>query len=81
MFDIQPDGDIHGECAEEITRLTAALKKANNQTEHFERKWYLCKDVLEDVYTRFKQYEMDVDDLPPRDHVDFMNKLKGAIDA
>jgi len=47
MFDIEPDGDIHGECAEEIKRLAAALKKANDQTEHFEREWYLCKDKLE----------------------------------
>jgi len=28
----------------EILRLTAALAKANSQTEEFERKWYLAKD-------------------------------------
>ena len=81
MFDIEPDGDIHGECAEEIQRLTKALKKANDQTEHFERNWYLCRDIIEEAHTRFKQYEMDVDDLPPRDHIQFMKKMKAIIDA
>jgi hypothetical protein len=31
----------------EIERLTAALKKANEQAEHFEREWYLRGDELE----------------------------------
>jgi len=30
----------------EIARLTAALKKANEQAEHFERAWYLRGDLL-----------------------------------
>jgi len=30
-----------------IERLTAALKKANDQTEHFEREWYLRGDAIE----------------------------------
>ena len=34
--------------AQEIERLTACLKQANDQTEEFERKWYLCRDELED---------------------------------
>ena len=29
MFDEQPDGDIHGECAAEIKRLEAELAKAH----------------------------------------------------
>jgi hypothetical protein len=47
MFDEQPDGDPHGECAAEIARLTAALKQANESTERFEREWYLRGDALE----------------------------------
>ncbi len=27
MFDEQPDGDIHGECAEEIHRLEAIIRQ------------------------------------------------------
>lgn len=33
----------------EIERLTLALKKANEQAEHFEREWYLCGDKLENL--------------------------------
>jgi hypothetical protein len=35
----------------EIERLTAALKKANEQAEHFEREWYLRGDELERLKT------------------------------
>lgn len=31
----------------EIERLTGELKKANEQSEHFERMWYLAKDDAE----------------------------------
>ena len=31
----------------EVDRLTAALKKANDQAEHFEREWYLRGDEIE----------------------------------
>lgn len=39
----------HAECliqrlADEIERLTLALKTANDQAEHFEREWYLLGD-------------------------------------
>lgn len=37
------------EAAEEIERLRAALKKANAQTERFEREWYLRGDALEEI--------------------------------
>ena len=33
----------------EIARLTACLKKANEQTERFERGWYLRGDALEAI--------------------------------
>jgi hypothetical protein len=33
----------------EIARLTAALKRANDQAEHFEREWYLRGDELEQL--------------------------------
>lgn len=35
------------EMAEEIQRLHAALKLANENTERFEREWYLRGDALE----------------------------------
>lgn len=42
----------HTECliqrmADEIERLRAALAKANDQAEHFEREWYLRGDEIE----------------------------------
>ena len=36
-----------GTAADEIERLTACLKKANDQAEHFEREWYLRGDEIE----------------------------------
>lgn len=33
-----------GEAQKEIERLSAALRKANDQAEHFERHWYLAKE-------------------------------------
>jgi len=33
-----------GDPADEIERLSAALRKANDQAEHFERLWYLAKE-------------------------------------
>lgn len=48
------DGDIEIDAAAllrtqhaDIERLTAALKKANDQAEHFEREWYLRGDAIE----------------------------------
>ena len=35
---------VCNEAADEIERLTQALKKANDQAEHFEREWYLRGD-------------------------------------
>lgn len=37
----------------EIARLTNALKKANEQAEHFEREWYLRGDVLDELARYF----------------------------
>ena len=34
MFDEQPDGDPHGECAAEIARLTAELKEARETVDY-----------------------------------------------
>ena len=45
----QHELDTLREAADEIERLTAALAKANNQAEHFERAWYLRGDMLEDL--------------------------------
>jgi len=41
-------GDVLG-LVSEPSRLTAALAKANAQTEHFEREWYLRGDQIEDL--------------------------------
>jgi D-alanine-D-alanine ligase-like ATP-grasp enzyme len=37
------------EAADEIERLQSALKTANDQTEHFEREWYLRGDDIEQL--------------------------------
>jgi hypothetical protein len=47
MFDIEPDDDVHAECAHEIKRLTAVIKKANEQAEYYEREWYLREYEIE----------------------------------
>lgn len=47
------------EAAPEIERLTAALKRANDQAEHFERLWYLAKDDA-DRYAFAKSLEGQV---------------------
>ena len=39
----EPDA-LCQQAADEIARLTAALKQANDQTEHFERLWYLTNE-------------------------------------
>lgn len=39
----------------EVERLTAALKKANDQTEHFEREWYLRGDEIEQLKAQLSQ--------------------------
>ena len=39
----------------ETERLTAALKKANEQAEHFEREWYLRGDKLEQLEAELAQ--------------------------
>ena len=36
-----------GLCINEIERLTASLKRANETAEHFERHWYLRGDEIE----------------------------------
>ena len=42
----EPDA-LCQQAADEIARLTAALKQANDQAEHFERLWYLEKEDAE----------------------------------
>ena len=43
----------------EIDRLTACLKKANEQTEHFKRNWYLRGDVLERIQQWANAYPLE----------------------
>jgi hypothetical protein len=38
----------------EIARLSACLKKANDQAEHFEREWYLRGDALKLVKAKLR---------------------------
>ena len=49
--------EVCNEAADEIERLTQALKKANDQAEHFEREWYLRGDALE-VAVRQNEHDM-----------------------
>ena len=43
--------------AEEIERLSQCLAKANAQTEHFEREWYLRGDEIERQAERVRELE------------------------
>jgi hypothetical protein len=40
----------------EVVRLTAALKRANDQAEHFEREWYLRGDQIEAALPAMREY-------------------------
>lgn len=40
----------------EIERLAEALKRANNQAEHFEREWYLRGDEIEAALPAMREY-------------------------
>lgn len=40
----------------EVARLTAALKRANEQAEHFEREWYLRGDEIEAAPPAMREY-------------------------
>ena len=40
----------------EIERLADALKRANNQAEHFEREWYLRGDEIEAAMPTMREY-------------------------
>lgn len=42
---------------DEIERLTACLKKANDQAEHFEREWYLRGDEIERLRADSARYQ------------------------
>ena len=44
------------EAADQIERLTQALKKANDQAEHFEREWYLRGDEIERLRVDAERY-------------------------
>lgn len=50
------------EQAAEIERLVACLKKANSQTEEFERKWYLTRDENEDLHTVMMAAAVEIDE-------------------
>ncbi len=46
--------------AAKVERLTAALKAANDQAEHFERAWYLRGDVLEKLKNWADAYPVEM---------------------
>lgn len=48
--------DWCGNANAEIERLTQALKKANDQAEHFEREWYLRGDEIERLLVDAERY-------------------------
>ena len=55
------DLTIGDEAADEIERLTACLKKANDQAEHFEREWYLRGDEIVRLRQQHAQAMADMD--------------------
>jgi cob(I)alamin adenosyltransferase len=56
------DGDEYGfeqlqrDAIQEIARLEAALKRANDQAEHFLREWYLRGDAIESALPAMREY-------------------------
>lgn len=61
----------------EIERLTAALKKANDQAEHFERHWYLRGDEIADLRTMLG-VECDSADMIARERDELRRQLAEA---
>ena len=51
---------LHLDAADEIARLQAALRTANDQAERFERGWYLRGDVLEKLRSWADAYPLKV---------------------
>ncbi|MCA3068780.1 MAG: hypothetical protein IOD11_00035 [Rhodocyclaceae bacterium] len=51
-----PAPALKREAADEIERLRAALAKANEQAEHFERQWYLRGDAIEAAIPAMRAY-------------------------
>jgi hypothetical protein len=49
--------ELHVLYQDKVQRLTAALKRANSQAEHFEREWYLRGDEIEQLK---EQYEASI---------------------
>ena len=39
----------------------------------------VMRDLLNEAYSRFRDYEMDVDSDAPQDHREFMKRLKSAV--
>jgi hypothetical protein len=57
---IEADADELAELRTECERLRAALAKANEQAERFERGWYLRGDALEKLQNWADSYPLDV---------------------
>ncbi len=68
----RPTGDAYlhmmmHEAADEIERLTKALRQANAQAERFERGWYLRGDALEKLEQWARAYPLKVFPEPLRE--------------
>ncbi|CAB4202727.1 hypothetical protein UFOVP1374_40 [uncultured Caudovirales phage] len=50
------------ELKSEINRLEGELKKANAQTEEFERRWYLVQDTAEELRTQVQGLSNEISD-------------------
>jgi hypothetical protein len=53
------------DCRDEIFRLTACLRNANENFEHFEREWYLANDRVEKLEKALREIaDQCVQDIP-----------------
>ena len=55
-----------GDTQREIERLSADLKKANSQAEHFEREWYLRGDEIERLRAKLERVRAWIESTCPQ---------------
>jgi len=73
---------LHRAAADELRRLhktnqnsIAALEKANEQTEHFERLWYLRGDLIEELVEALEYHQEQT--RPIQKTIDVLAKARG----
>jgi hypothetical protein len=78
---VEAVAEVGSKAYHEIERLRNALKKANSQTEHFERHWYLRGDEIERLRAELAQARALLSDIRTQGRVspDIAKRLIAAL--